>query len=111
MNKIKIIIIFFICTLFGTAGLYFLDLSCVWKNQILSTVTKSQYFGFLTGDILAMSLLIVCIIGLFKMKFWSYIATQIEMGMWIYTSLVSLVFTILDGCKDIFVNFITLRSA
>ena len=105
MSKIRIIIIFFICTLIGTIILYVLDFSGFLKNQILNSLTRSQYLGFLTGDIFAMSLLLICIIGLYKMKFWGYIATQIEMGIWIYTSIVSLITTIINGFNDIFVLF------
>ena len=103
MNRLNPIIIFFTMTLIGTVMLWVLDILGIVQNVLLSDLTKPQYFGFLAGDLFAMPLLLVSIIGLSRMKFWGYVATQIEMGTWVYTSLVSLVTTITKGFNDVFV--------
>jgi hypothetical protein len=80
-----------------------MDLSGIQKNILLSDFTQSQYYGFLAADAFAMPLLLVSIIGLQRMKFWGFVATQIEMGTWIYSSIASLMTVILNGVRDIFV--------
>lgn len=100
---LNIIIIFLICTLIGTTVQWILDFSGVVKNILLSDFTKQQYMGFFACDLFALPLLLISIIGLLKMKFWGYIATQIEMGTWIYSSIGSFIMSILKDNKDIFV--------
>jgi hypothetical protein len=102
MKKLNSIIIFFIITFLGTISLWILDILGIVKNVLLSDFTQPQYFGYLAGDLFAMPLLLVSIIGLYRMKFWGYVATQIEMGAWIYTSVASLVAAVLKGFDDIF---------
>ena len=102
-KPLKVIKIFFIATLVGTIALWILDVIGVKKNVLLSGFTPPQYYGFLAADVFAMSLLLISIIGLQKMKFWGLIATQIEMGTWIYSSVGSLIMAILSGSNDVFV--------
>jgi hypothetical protein len=97
------IIAFFIVTLIGTAALWILDISGSVRNVLLSGFTHEQYLGFLASDLFALPLLAVSILGLRRRKFWGYVATQIEMGSWIYSSLGSLVIAVAKGGKDIFV--------
>ena len=102
-HQLTIIVIFFICTLVGTVSLWILDITGVLKNVLLSDFTRVQYVGFLASDLFAMPLLLVSIIGLLKMKFWGYVATQMEMATWIYSSVGSFVMAVQKGGDDIFV--------
>ena len=102
-KQLNTIIIFLICTLSGTIFLWILDFTGILKNVLLADFTRAQYWGFLACDLFALPLLLISIIGLSKMKFWGYIATQIEMGTWIYSSVGSFVMAFLKENKDIFV--------
>ena len=100
---LNIIIGFFICTLIGTTLLWIFDFNGVVKNVLLSDFTKPQVIGFFACDLFALPVLLISIIGLSRMKFWGYIATQIELGTWLYSSIGSFIMTILKENKDIFV--------
>lgn len=101
-RRLNILVIIYTLTLIVTTGIWIADLTGLHKNVALSGLSISQYHGFLAGDIFAMPLLFFTIIGLSKMRFWGYILLQIEMGTWIYSSIVGLVTNISSGGKDVF---------
>ena len=102
-NPFKDIIVLFSVVFLGTTTLWILDLLNIQKNVLLSDFTYAQYLGFLAGDLFAMPLLLVSAIGLYKLKFWGFILTQVEMGTWIYTSVASFVSVAAKGYDDLFV--------
>ena len=100
---LRIITLFFICTFIGTIGLWILDIAGILKNVLLSRFTSNQYWGFFATDVLSMTLLFLAIVGLKKHARWGLIVTHVAMGTWLYSSIGSLVMTLLNSPKNIFV--------
>ena len=95
------LIVFFVVTLVGTVSLWILDLTGLVDNVLLSGVDKHQYLGALAGDLFAMPLLAACIFGLMRRRRWALFATQVEMGAWIYSSLLTFVMVASRGSSGL----------
>ena len=100
-GQIAALIAFFVITLVGTVSLWVLDLTGLVDNVLLSGVDKHQYLGALAGDLFAMPLLVACIVGLLRRRRWALMATHVEMGAWIYSSLLTLVMVASRGSSGL----------
>jgi hypothetical protein len=96
-KQLDALIVFFVITLVGTVSLWALDITGLVDNVLLSGVDRHQYFGALAADLFAMPLLAACIVGLVRRRRWALFATQVEMGAWIYSSVLTLVMVLSRG--------------